>query len=202
MPPRSPASRGALPPKGAASDLGSGPAVGLVPPRSPASHGALALQAAQPSEPAALRAVQACAGRLGAAALSPKGAASDLGSGPAVGLVPPRSPVSRGALALQAAQPSEPAALRAVQACAGRLGAAALSPKGAASDLGSGPAVGLVPPRSPASHGALAAAGCQPTQGRSARIGLAIRGRRGAGLAGPRATPPGRRRRRRFGGSQ
>ena len=40
VPPRSPASHGALPPEGVAADLGR-PGVGGLPPRSPASHGAL-----------------------------------------------------------------------------------------------------------------------------------------------------------------
>ena len=41
VPPRSPASPGALPPEGADARLGSGPAAGLVPPRFPAAQGAL-----------------------------------------------------------------------------------------------------------------------------------------------------------------
>ncbi|MBE2261165.1 MAG: ATP-dependent DNA helicase RecG [Burkholderiaceae bacterium] len=48
----------------------------------------------------------------------------------------PHAPPLRGSLALQAAEPSQPAPLRAVQPCAGRPGAAALSPEGAAPALG------------------------------------------------------------------
>ncbi len=50
--------------------------------------------------------------------------------------VPPRSPASRGSLALQAAVPPESAPLRAVPTGEGRSGAAALSPEGAAVTLG------------------------------------------------------------------
>ena len=50
--------------------------------------------------------------------------------------IAPRSLTACSFLALQAAEPPEPAPLRAVQACAGRLGAAALSPHGAAFRLG------------------------------------------------------------------
>lgn len=49
------------------------------PPTLAASHASLALQAAEPSEPAPLRAVPARAGEPGAAALSPEGARSALG---------------------------------------------------------------------------------------------------------------------------
>ena len=56
-------------------------------------------------------------------------------------LMAPTLPAARGSLAWQAAEPSEPAPLRAVQASAGVPGAAALSPEGAVPPWG-GPAAG------------------------------------------------------------
>lgn len=54
--------------------------------------------------------------------------------------LPPRYPAARGSLPLQGANLAQPDPLRAVQACEGRLGAAALSPEGAAFSLSGLPA--------------------------------------------------------------
>ena len=133
----------------------------MTPPRSPASHGAL----------------------------PPEGALAALGRPGGGEMTPPRSPASHGALALQAAARPEPVPLRAVQARAGEPGAAALSPEGALAALGRPGGGEMTPPRSPASHGALALQAAARPEPVPLRAVQARAGEPGAAALSPEGAP-------------